>query len=79
MVGVHFPVGGYVLAHFLNEPFQPVRVFLFQLRILGFSEENIFISAKQGGSALCCCPVIIHQRSRVELPMVAQNGVHFYH
>ncbi len=56
MVGVHFPVGGYVLAHFLNEPFQPVRVFLFQLRILGFSEENIFISAKQGGSALCCCP-----------------------
>ena len=33
------PVGGYVLAQFLNEPFQSVRVIPFQLRILGFGEE----------------------------------------
>jgi len=49
MVGVHFPVGGYELAQFLNEPFQPVRVFPFQLRILGFGEEKVFISAKGCG------------------------------
>ena len=32
---VAFPAGGKVAAHFLNEPFQPVRVFCLQLVVFG--------------------------------------------
>ena len=52
MAHIIVPGGSYEIAHFLNEPFQLVRVFLFQFRILGFREENIFISAKRGGRLL---------------------------
>ena len=32
-------------AHFLDKPFKAVRVFLLQLRIFAFSEENILVFA----------------------------------
>ena len=45
MVYIIVSTGSNIPAHLLDKPFKAVRVFLLQLRIFGFREENILVLA----------------------------------